>query len=743
MDRLWAHSANARGVRHGLDDHLRGTAERARQFGAAFGAADLAWYLGLVHDVGKASCMWQQRLLIAERAGSRVGLDHKSVGTWLAARSCGPFAGCVYGHHGGLPAAEDVQRWMRAPDGAAVQEWTESVAALTGTVPELDLPAGTDLVPRWLGRAYESDPTAPDMLSRMLFSALVDADFLDTEQHFHGTVRPGAVAGIGEFASRYEAARARLLAERAEGPSPVDAWREDVYAMAQAAAGNPPGMYRFPSPTGSGKTIAAGGFAVHHARKYGLRRVIVAVPFISITEQNADVYRQLLEEAGQEVVLEHHSEASLDGGDAATWWSRLAAENWDAPFIVTTTAQLFQSLFDHRPAAMRKLHRLARSVIVLDEVQALPDRLLLPILSALRILVDHFGTTVLLASATQPSFWNLAPFRDLQVCNVIKDPEPLYDRFRRVAYQWQLDPRPTLAQIAAEAARERQVLVVVNTTSDSAMLHRHLEQHRDGACLHLSTRMTSRHRRDVLAQVRGLLNAGDPVAVVSTQLIEAGVDLDFPVVYRAWAPADSLQQAAGRANRNGRLAEGRVVVFDPEDGHQPKDRSYEAALNATGVYFGPGKASPDDVGQLDRYYRHRYSRQNLDETGEGAEIQRLRERMDFPRVAEDFRLIEERTVPVAVRYPEDDGRVREDLERIVTGLRSPDMLRPGDSRKLLRELRPFLASIPRRLARQAQACQFAEPIIGDVLEWHGPYSRLRGIDPADLSQLSGQEVFVW
>ncbi len=204
-------------------------------------------------------------------------------------------------------------------------------------------------------------------------------------------------------------------------------------------------MYRLPAPTGSGKTLAAGGFALHHARAHQLRQVVVAVPFISITEQNADIYRRLLDRSGEPpVVLEHHSGVELDdraGGGAARWWRRLASENWDAPFVVTTTVQLFQSLFDHRPAAMRKLHRLARSVIVLDEVQALPDRLLLPILSALRTLAESFGTTVLLASATQPSYWELGPFRGLPVTDVIADPASLHASFRRVRWEWQLTPR--------------------------------------------------------------------------------------------------------------------------------------------------------------------------------------------------------------------------------------------------------------------------------------------------------------
>jgi CRISPR-associated endonuclease/helicase Cas3 len=192
---------------------------------------------------------------------------------------------------------------------------------------------------------------------------------------------------------------------------------------------------------------------LHHAKANGLGRVVVAVPFISITEQNADVYRNMLDQPGQPVVLEHHSGADLDdGGQRGTWWRRLAAENWDAPFVVTTTVQLFQSLFDHRPAAMRKLHRLARSVIVLDEVQALPDRLLLPILSALRMLTERFGATVLLASATRPTYWSLEPFRDLQIRDVIPDPKPLYARFRRVSYRWKLDPDRRLQRPARRAA---------------------------------------------------------------------------------------------------------------------------------------------------------------------------------------------------------------------------------------------------------------------------------------------------
>jgi CRISPR-associated endonuclease/helicase Cas3 len=365
-------------------------------------------------------------------------------------------AAAVDGHHGGLPAVAALKNQLNGADAGMRAGWQEAIERAVAVVPAVR--GGPPLAwPAWLDAAHSRDPLVTDLLMRMVFSAVVDADFLDTEAHFRGQGRPGSCIATADLAGRYEQGRMALLAELRS--SPADGWREEVYAQAVAAAAGPGGMYRLPAPTGSGKTLAAGAFALHHARIHRLRHVVVAVPFISITEQNAQVYRRLLDRPGEDpVVLEHHSGADLDErGHRGPWWRRLAAENWDAPFVVTTTVQLFQSLFDHRPAAMRKLHRLARSVLVLDEVQALPDRLLLPILSALRMLAECFGTTVLLASATQPAYWKLTPFHGLPVTDVIADPKPLYTRFRRVRYEWQLAPKPTLGQVARQAAPEPQV----------------------------------------------------------------------------------------------------------------------------------------------------------------------------------------------------------------------------------------------------------------------------------------------
>ncbi|RCG31426.1 CRISPR-associated endonuclease Cas3'' [Sphaerisporangium album] len=722
-EHLLAHSArDGDGLRHGLADHLRGTAWRAGAFGEIFGAGPLAAHCGLVHDVGKGSCEWQRGLIRAESSGGPVGVPHKHAGTWLLdQQGLGILAAVVFGHHGGLPSRARLRAELQfADDHPLVAEAIQRVGEI---VPEIHLP-GPIALPGWLTEpeAVAADPYALDLLVRMVYSTVVDADFLDTEAHFAAAARAVHPLSAADLVDRYERRRAELLSDA--NPSPVDGLRQEVYEQAVAAAGGPRGIYRLPAPTGSGKTLAAGGFAVHHARARGLRRVVVAVPFMSITEQNADVYRQLLDRDDEEpVVLEHHSGIDLDGGDANARWQRLAAENWDAPFVVTTTIRLFESLFSNKPAAMRRVHRLAGAVIVLDEVQALPDRLLVPITSALRTLTERFGSTVLLASATQPPFEVLTPLQATPIHEVVAEPKPLYKALNRVRYEWRLDPKPTLAQIAHGVAEQPQALAVVNTTKDANRLHQLVEQHR--SALHLSTRMAAAHRRAALVEIKRLLKELEPVLVVSTQLVEAGVDLDFPVGFRAVAPADSMQQAAGRVNRGGRLPYGRVIVFDPEDGNKGVQSLYGAALEATRDRFGP-HCAPDDLDALEGYYRARFDFHNVEQAGQ--EIQTERQAHDFPRVAELFRMIDEWTVPVAVPY----GDV-EELQRILVHLRSGY---PGAGAQL-RALRPYLATLPRGAAARAVAEGLAAPIVGDLIEWLGDYHPQRGIeitspDPQEL-----------
>ncbi|WP_256726340.1 CRISPR-associated endonuclease Cas3'' [Streptomyces sp. MNU77] len=748
---LFAHSRSPRsGCRHRLEDHLRGSAALARAFAERFGAGDVAGYLALVHDVGKGCCAWQDRLIFhAEPTGKPVGIPHKEAGTVLAARTVGrQLAAVVQGHHGGLPnqtKIKDVLAELRGTgvDADRAREATEVVARV---VPEI-LRESRIPPPAWLAGlgSQKRQVLALDVFTRMVFSCVVDADYLDTEAHFAGREpRTAARADMGMLLKRFEQRRLRLLARRTA--SPVDELRERVYAQALAAAAGAPGMYVLHVPTGGAKTIAAGGFALRHAVQHGLGRVVFAVPYISITQQNAEVYRGLLDPAPdsgeQPVVLEHHSSVELEEEDGAGAWARMAAENWDAPVVVTTTVQLFQSLFARKPSVMRKLHRLAGSVIVLDEVQALPDRLLIPILSVLRDLVEHFGASVVLMSATQPSFWSLAQLDGLPRRSMIEDVTGLFEELRRVEYDWRLGPDVTWESIAQEIASEggEQVLTIVNTTRDSARLHRLLSSAEGEARVtvpvwHLSTRMTAEHRREVIKYVRGELAAGRPVHVVSTSLIEAGVDVDFPRVYRAWAPAEALQQAAGRCNRDGRLDRGRVVVFRPVDGGVPKDVSYTAALEATAEFFGPGDASaPDDLEALEWYYGKRWALQGTDGRLMGEGIQQLRRVWDFPAVAEAFQMVENRYAQsVVVIRAEKTDEERECIESDIALLRSSYPVGPEP----LRRLQPHMATLPRHEVAKALQAGLAEPVIGDLVVWRGYYDPVRGLDADDPEDRGG------
>jgi CRISPR-associated endonuclease/helicase Cas3 len=566
----------------------------------------------------------------------------------------------------------------------------------------------------------------------MVASAVYDADVLDTQQFEAMADIPDLYRGpdLPDLAGYFEEHRAASVAGSL---SPVAAAREELAGLARDAGAGAPGFVRMAFPTGAGKTMSAGRFAVHHAVCWGHRRMIYAAPFLSITTQNAQTMRTVF---GAERVLEHHSAADLDrrsGPEPEPKVThgpvRRAAENWDKPVVVTTVVQLFESLFSNKPSALRKVHRLASSIIVLDEAQSLPDHLLLPILSALRHLVEHFGTTVLLCTATQPAFEALPPLRDLEERGLIRDIAADSRRyataFRRVTYRWQLDPRPTLSQVAREAAGHDQVLVIVNTTRDAARVHVAMGEAGCADAVHLSTRMTAAHRARALSEIRDRLAQGRPVRVVSTQLVEAGVDVDFPVVYRAWAPAEAMCQAAGRANREGRLAEGLVIIFDPADGGAPP--CYTTAAEVARHYFGPRLADPDCPEALAQYYRDRYLAKGIVGEAGGEGIQQSRKTLNFPEVARQFRMIDDFGVSVVARFdPDDESHAR--VDELISQARAPFGTPAG---QVLRDLQPFTATLPRSAADKALRRGDAEVLLGDLLLWLRDYHSQRGIEPED------------
>mgnify|MGYP000044074913 CR=1 FL=1 len=699
VDAVWAHSWNSRGERHSLRDHLLGTAALARQFGEAFGAGDLCSTVGLLHDAGKVAPAWQERLTRLAAGVPAARVDHKRLGAGLAYAPCrAPGGLAIMGHHGGMPDAGGDTVPTKTDDELrerVLAEVPEIASVLAGPAPLL--PA------HWTG-----DPTLAEMATRMVHSTLVDADYLDTSAHFLADrVKRPAQPGMDELVERFEGGRSSLLSRRRA--SPIDRLRETVYEQCLAAAVLPPGLFRLPAPTGSGKTIASAGFALHHAAAHGLRRVVVAVPFLSITEQNAEIYRRLL---GNDVVLEHHS--AVEPGSLA----RYGVENWDAPFVVTTTVQLFESLFSNRPSRTRKLHRLVRSVIVLDEVQAIPLHFLPTILDGLRLLCSYFGATVLLASATQPTVEALGPLVEhgVRPTEIISDPPQLYADMARVRPEWVTVP--TSVEVADLVARERQALLVVSTTSSARDLARLLIERGVPVVRHLSTRMCQAHRRAVLAEVRARLAADEGVVVVSTSLIEAGVDVDFPVVFRSLAPAESLLQAAGRANREGLRPSGRLVVLDcPEIAPL---RAHETAVAVTRQHFRPQPGSLNDPVAMTRYYTDLFGSLALEDQALHRRLHEARRRLALATVAEQFRMIDDDSVSVFVAYDPVAAALLDALGDEVERTRTVDVA-------TLRRLQPYVVNLPTRLAAGPEVAGYLTHPVPGLARWEGPYDPLLGV----------------
>ncbi len=551
-------------------EHL--TAEYATAFrGEAWGAV-----LGRCHDLGKASSEFQTYLHeSAEREAQDAGVengrpsrvDHSTFGARYVAKAAGKLQGellayCIAGHHGGLPnavSAEDALQRGTLRQRLDDRHLLPEVAPPYPAVGKLNLP--------WQAPAGSDVDFSLAFYTRMLFSCLVDADRTCTEAfcNFEKSVeRAGLRPSIAELRREVELHLGGF--SKAAPDTPVNRVRQGVLAQCRSAAAAVPGFFSLQVPTGGGKTLSSFMFALDHALQHGFRRVVVAIPFTSIIEQTADVYRKALGHFAATGLLEHHTNLQPERETRA---NQLASENWDAPLIVTTNVQLLESLFAARTTPCRKLHRLAGSVIILDEAQTLPVELLAPTLRALRELVEHYGCTIVLCTATQPALERREGFViGLQnVRRIVPDPETLFAALRRVEVRY--EGHLADEELVMRLMQQDRVLTIVNTRAHAAKLFAELrERCEPDTCFHLSTLMCGAHRRQVLAVIREQVETG-VCRVVSTQLIEAGVDLDFPVVYRAEAGFDSLVQAAGRRNREGRLPGLGVTHFFEADKRPP------------------------------------------------------------------------------------------------------------------------------------------------------------------------------
>ncbi|MGC8639063.1 MAG: CRISPR-associated helicase Cas3' [Isosphaeraceae bacterium] len=688
---LYAHTREGRPREdwHVLLDHLEATARLAAKFAAAFGAEGWGHLEGLWHDVGKSGAAFQDYLAACSEAGDGVHesevrgrVDHSTAGTQHAVK-CGPpgrlLAYCIAGHHAGLPDNEGEQSSLRQ----RLEKLIEPLGSLPAELLDKPLPPTRKLkLPP--GASSRQCGFTLAFFTRMLFSCLVDADFLDTEAFMspeRAEQRQAPRATCKELLDRLD----RHLAEKQKNAddTPVNRQRRDVLAACREKARLDPGFFSLHVPTGGGKTLSSLAFGLTHAVHHDKRRVIYAIPFTSIIEQTADVFREALDDLREEL-LEHHSNLEPDDPARQTERTRLAAENFDATLIVTTNVQLFESLFANRTSRCRKLHRLANSVIILDEAQTLPVNLLAPTLAVLQELVNNYGATVVLCSATQPAVEKRDDFRiGLDgVRPIIDEPVRLHHALRRTTVE-RLGPTAN-EELAARLRSEHQVLCVVNSKRHAADLFNALD---DPNALHLSASMCAAHRAKVVAKIRKRLCSGDPCRVISTQVIEAGVDVDFPTVFRAEAGLDSIAQAAGRCNREGRLTDdagnpqlGRVVVFD----YDSKTYRTVPLISRAADHFR--EVAPDHLadllapGAIEAFFRLHYWQkggENGSGWDRGAEGQSILDCFEadrktflhaqFRTAAEAYQLIDDAQTPVLVPY----GSRGEDLIAELTSMPDP------------------------------------------------------------------------
>jgi CRISPR-associated endonuclease/helicase Cas3 len=710
---LYAHTMNERGESHGLEEHLLRVAELAKEFCQKFGAGSIGWALGLAHDLGKANPAFQQYLTACEAGQPSDSVPHSAPGAAATLDQLRAFAIAVLGHHGGLANPERAKADIEEANSAAV----EHACSLAS---QLGLQRLTDE-----SFSSGSDALSFEMLLRMCFSALIDADRLDTEAHFNydcSALRSNYPT-LANYTEKLNAHLNQLSIKASAESSAVNRVRAEILKHCLERANDDHGAFRLAAPTGGGKTLSSLAFALNHAKKHTMDRVVVAIPYTSIIDQTAEVFGNIF---GPENLLEHHSafesETENEFQDPIEQRRRMAAENWDCPLIVTTNVQLFESLFSNRASRCRKLHNVAKSVIVLDEVQTLPVGLLLPILSGLEQLISRYGCSVVFCTATQPDYSGVCDSMLSKARDIVPNAKQLFDALNRVSYET-IDQALAMNQLAQQIDRERQVLCVLNSRPDAVRLARACRQSED--LFHLSTLLCSDHRKRKLQEIRNRLNRSMPVRLISTQVVEAGVDLDFPVVMRELGPLDRIIQAAGRCNREGKLRkQGRCIVFSLAEARSPQG-DYKTATSVTESIV---RENPADFAGLDsvaRFFREYFNYAGA-VIGAGKEIQDCRLRLRYQDVAKKFKLIPDDCIPMVVM-----GYDRDRAEKML----AQSSLRP---QALFRQFMPLSVSVLKREFEMFRELGIVTQHQTGLWLYEGEYDDLLGIgkgnerDPSDL-----------
>lgn len=639
-----------------IEAHLKGTGELAETFAAEFGAAANGKLCGLAHDIEKYSDEFQLRL----RGGKKV--DHATAGAIECFKIKAAFeAVCVIGHHSGLPN-------VGHKDADTTESQTffgRKLRAEQGGIP--------DYRKNWNGHiALPQDYFRPSgrgfataFYIRMLYSCLVDADYIDTETFMNGDAGRGNYEPLSALCDKLTA----YISKWNNPTREIDILRQKILNSCIEKASAPRGIFSLTVPTGGGKTVASMAFALNHAAANSMKRIIYAIPYTSIIEQNAKVFRDIL---GQENVVEHHSQVSYElseNADELEYRSALATENWDAPVIVTTAVQFFESLYANRSSKCRKLHNIANSVIIFDEAQMIPSNNLRPCVAAIAELVRAYNATAVLCTATQPAIDEmlLEYSKKESVVELCPDVDGMFEKFRRTSFE--KEGRLTTDELVSRLESQQQVLCIVNTRKFAQEVYEALPS--EGR-FHLSTLMCPVHRKQKLDEIRERLKSGKTCRVVSTSLIEAGVDVDFPRVFREMAGLDSILQAAGRCNREGkRSAESSIVtVFESENKVNKliavnRDAAEETVRDWT---------QPNTTSTIERYFKaYRDFLRNDDKSG----VITASEKgisgcgLPFEWIAKEFKLIDQNTFAVYIPI----GEGKELVSRLREGERSRGLYR--------------------------------------------------------------------
>ena len=697
-----------------LQSHSVNVGEMASEFAQVFGAQEIACQTGQLHDLGKYSEAFNHRL----HGGPSV--DHATAGAKIAVERWGNVLGklmafCIAGHHAGLANGSGEGDNRRTLKQRLALQFGEDIPALDNLwQQEIKLPQNLSAPP------LKADAHHPffsyAFFTRMLYSCLVDADYLDTEAFYlnleNNAVERGGYPDLNALQRNFNQFINYFRRRIAQAPEQTEAekrnaalnrLRSEILDHAVEQAAQPQGLFTLTVPTGGGKTFTSMAFALEHAKRHGMRRVIYVIPFTSIIEQNAAEFRKAFGELGEQAVLEHHS--TFDDGklqnEATKDKLRLASENWDVPIVVTTAVQFFESLFADRSSRCRKLHNIAGSVIILDEAQMLPLNLLLPIRQASKELSQNYRCSVVMCTATQPAVQAENGFyRGFEnVREIAPKPTALFDKLRRTTVQH--IGKQTDADLLAKLGEHPQMLVIVNNRRHARSLYdqaKHLE-----GTFHLTTLMCAKHRSQKLDEIRGRLKSGEPCRVIATSLIEAGVDVDFPLVMRAEAGLDSVAQAAGRCNREGkRPSENSFVwIFTPEEQWKapPELAAQAAVMRLTADSFSDDLLSTQAVAA---YFAELYQLKSSEL--DNKKILKMHndtgQSLDFPfqTIADKFRMIESHMQPLIIPF---DG----EAENLISSLHHADHI--GG---LLRKLQLYTVQIPKNALAALYKAGRIEPI---------------------------------